>query len=132
MTESTTETDYTADLKRDEATVRRGLWPKLRRVARWVPFSDDVLSAYYCAIDPKTPSYVKAVLMGAVAYFVVPTDLVPDFIAGLGFSDDATVMLTAISAVGGSIRDEHREKAAAKLSDIAEPEVSAPEASSAE
>lgn len=118
MTDDAGEADYTAEMKRDEGVVRRGFWPKLRRVVRRIPFTDDLLSAYYCATDPKTPSYVKAILMAAVAYFVVPTDLVPDFIAGLGFTDDATVLLTAVSTVGSAIKDEHRDKAAAALADV--------------
>ena len=107
-----------ARLKRDAERVRRGFWPKLRRVVRRVPFTDDLLAAYYCATDRQTPSYVKAVLMGAVAYFVLPADLVPDFIAGLGFTDDAAVLLTALRAVGGEIKPAHRDKAEAALSDV--------------
>lgn len=109
-----------ARLKRDSFRVRRGFWPKFRRVVRAIPFSDDLLAAYYCATDAQTPIYVKAVLMGAVAYFVVPTDVIPDFIAGLGFTDDAGVLLTAIRAVGGEIKPVHRDKAQAALADVAD------------
>lgn len=107
-----------ARLKRDSFRVRRGFWPKLRKFARAIPFSDDLLAAYYCATDAKTPTYVKAVLMGAVAYFVVPADMIPDFVAGLGFTDDAGVLLTAIRAVGGEIKPEHRAKAEEALADV--------------
>ena len=41
-------------------------------------------------------------IVGAVVYFLMPTDLVPDFIAGLGFVDDAAV----IAWVVGAVRDE--------------------------
>lgn len=102
-------------LARDERRVERGFWRKLPRVLPRIPFADDLLAAYYCAVDGETPTYVKAVLMGAVAYFVLPTDLLPDFIAVLGFSDDASVLVTAITAVGGHIRESHREKAKATL-----------------
>ena len=111
-------------LERDEARVKSGFWPKLRRVVRRIPFTDDLLSAYYCATDRQTPTYVKAVLMGAVAYFVMPADMVPDFIAGLGFTDDAAVMLTAVRAVGGEITPRHRDKAEAALADVGEDNVS--------
>lgn len=100
-----------AKLEADTARVQRGFWRKFTRVLRRIPFAQDLLAAYYCAVDPATPTYVKAVLMGAVAYFVVPTDLIPDFIAWFGFSDDATVLLTAINAVSGHIRESHRLKA---------------------
>ncbi|MEQ9639231.1 MAG: YkvA family protein [Alphaproteobacteria bacterium] len=107
-----------ARLKRDSYRVRRGFWPKLRKFARAIPFSDDLLAAYYCATDRQTPTYVKAVLMGAVAYFVVPTDMIPDFVAGLGFTDDAGVLLTAIRAVGGEIKPTHRAQAEETLADV--------------
>ena len=76
------------------------LWAKLRRVVARVPFAEDLVAAYYCALDRDTPGYVRAVLFGALAYFVLPTDMVPDFLAGLGFTDDASVIAAAIAAVG--------------------------------
>src|ERR1700761_378567 len=78
--------------ERDSARVGAGFWPKVRRVARKVPFLDDLLAAYYCTVDPKTPLQVKAVLMGALAYFVLPFDVIPDFIVGFGYTDDAPVL----------------------------------------
>lgn len=106
-------------LARDERRVARGFWRKLRRVLGRIPFADDLLAAYFCATDKATPTWVKATLMGAVAYFVMPADLLPDFIAVLGFADDASVLMTALSAVGGHIRDPHRARAKAKLAELA-------------
>lgn len=97
--------------RRDRATVTRGFWGKLRRVFGKVPFLEDATAAYYCATDPETPSSVKAVLMAALAYFVLPADMIPDFIVGLGFTDDATVFLTALSLVSGHMRARHRQQA---------------------
>ena len=98
-------------LKRDEARVSRGFWDKLKRVAGRLPFIDELVAAYFCAIDPKTPLQVKAVLMGALAYFVLPADLVPDFLAWFGFSDDAAVLYAAVKTVSGSIKPDHRDRA---------------------
>lgn len=107
-------------LKRDEARVERGFWDKVRRYARHVPFLEDVLAAYYCAADRSTPMQVKAVLLGALAYFVLPLDLIPDFITGLGFTDDAAVLFAAIRTVAAHITPEHRRAARATLDRIAE------------
>lgn len=96
---------------RDRATVERGFWRKVRRTAGKVPFVDDAVAAYYCAIDRKTPMRVRGVLLAALAYFVLPADLIPDFIAGLGFTDDASVFLAAVTAVGGHIKPRHRDQA---------------------
>jgi uncharacterized membrane protein YkvA (DUF1232 family) len=95
----------------DEARVNEGFWRKVRRHAGRVPFLDQLLAAYYCSVDPKTPLQAKAVLMGALAYFVLPVDMVPDFLAWFGFSDDAAVLYAAIRSVAPHIRDDHRDRA---------------------
>lgn len=87
---------------------KRKLIPKLLRVAGRIPFADDLAAAYYCAIDAKTPNKVKLVLFAALGYFVLPVDAIPDVLTGLGFTDDATVLATALGIVGASIKDEHR------------------------
>jgi uncharacterized membrane protein YkvA (DUF1232 family) len=93
---------------RDEARVQRGFWPKVRRVAARLPFVDDLLAAYYCAFDRQTPLQVKAALLAALAYFVVPLDGVPDLLPLFGFTDDALVLVTALKMVSAHVRDEHR------------------------
>jgi len=93
---------------------RAKLIPKVLKVAGRIPFADDLVAAYCCAIDPQTPMKAKGVLFAALAYFVAPTDMVPDMIAGLGFTDDATVLATALGIVGSQIQESHR-RAARKL-----------------
>jgi uncharacterized membrane protein YkvA (DUF1232 family) len=110
MSEHTSQTD-SQRTERDEQTVERGFWRKLGAVAARIPFADEAVSAYYAARDADTPTRVKGVLVGALAYFIIPTDLVPDFIAGLGFTDDAAVLLLAVQTVSGHIKPAHREKA---------------------
>jgi len=105
-------------LEKDEASVERNFWRKLGAVAARIPFADEAVSAYYAARDPATPTRVRAVLLGALAYFVMPVDLVPDFIAGLGFTDDATVLLLAAQTVSGHIKEPHRERAKAALAKL--------------
>ena len=100
-----------ASAKRDEERVRRGFWPKAKRVAAKLPFAEDLLAAYYAAFDRRTPLQVKAALLGALAYFVLPADAMPDILPLLGYSDDALVLVTALRMVSGHIRDEHREAA---------------------
>ena len=108
-------------LQHDERVVEAGFWPKIRKTLGKIPFLEDALAGYYCARDRATPAYVRAIIYSALAYFVVPTDLIPDFIAGLGYTDDATVLMAAISAVQGHLTDDHRSKAKAFLMDDAAP-----------
>lgn len=96
---------------RDRDGVLRDVWAKVRGVGRRLPFVPDVLAAYYCVLDPATPGRVKVILLGALAYFVMPADLVPDLLPLLGFTDDAAVIAAAIAQVAGNITPEHREKA---------------------
>ena len=101
--------------KQDEATVLGGFWRKLRRVAAGLPFAEDLLAAYYCAFDKQTPRHVQASLLGAIAYFILPFDVVPDMLPMLGFTDDAAVLATAIKLVASHITPDHREAARAAL-----------------
>ncbi len=104
--------------ERDRQKIYQGFWPKLRRIAGRVPFIDELLAAYYCATDPATPMRAKAILMGALAYFVMPLDTVPDFLAFFGFADDAAVVYAAIKTVAKHITSTHREKARAALDEL--------------
>ena len=100
-----------ADFARDEETVRRRFWQKARRVAVRLPFAEDLLAAWYCAFDRDTPMQVKAALIGALAYFVLPFDAIPDMMPMLGFADDAAVLATALRLVASHMRPEHRAAA---------------------
>ncbi len=102
-------------LRDDEALVQKSFWDKLRKTLGRIPFMEDALAAYYCAIDKTTPLYVRAVLMGALAYFIVPTDVIPDFIAVFGFTDDASVLAAAMAAVHTALKPEHYDDAKAFL-----------------
>ena len=97
----------------------RRFWKKLKRFLTRIPFAEDLAAAYYCAADPDTPAYVRAVLLGAVAYFILPIDMVPDMLAGLGFTDDASVLAAAVAAVGRHLRPQHRQQARRALDQIA-------------
>ena len=101
-----------------DASLRRSLWRKLRKVAARIPFAEDLLAAYYCAFDRNTPLQVKVTLIGALAYFVLPFDAIPDVLPVIGFTDDAAVLATAIKMVSSHMTREHREAARSTLDEI--------------
>jgi uncharacterized membrane protein YkvA (DUF1232 family) len=106
--------DFAARTRRfaaDEGDLRRRIWSKLKREAANMPFVEDALTAHYCAFDRKTPLYVKLALVGAIVYFIVPDDLIPDSIPVLGYADDAAVLAGAMKLFSSHIRPEHREAA---------------------
>jgi len=112
----------TEQLARDPQRVRASFWIKVKRVAAKIPFVEDLLAAYYCAFDRETPRHVQITLLGAIAYFILPFDFMPDVMPVLGFTDDAAVLATAIRMVSGHIRPEHRKAAQAALQRGLEPE----------
>lgn len=104
---------------RREERVRETFWRTTRRAARHVPFMEDVVAAYFAALDRKTPTRVRGTLLAALAYFVLPLDMIPDFLIGFGFTDDLAVLTAAITAIQGHIKPAHREAARAALEDDA-------------
>jgi uncharacterized membrane protein YkvA (DUF1232 family) len=92
----------------DESEVREKFWRTARKAARHVPFMEDVVAAYYCAMDRNTPLRAKGILLAALGYFILPTDAIPDFVFGLGFTDDIAVLTAAITAVRAHITPAHR------------------------
>jgi len=102
----------------DEAETRRvkaRIFDVARKAASQIPFMEDVIAAYYCALDPATPARVRGAIFAALAYFVMPMDMIPDVMFGVGFSDDASVLLGVLAMVRAHVRDEHVEAARTAL-----------------
>ena len=95
----------------NEARVRTRFWPKLAQALSRIPFADKAVAAYYCAIDPSTPLKARGTLLAALAYFILPIDALPDFILGLGFTDDMAVLVTAFTLIRNHIKPEHFDRA---------------------
>ena len=92
----------------NEQRVAKGFWPKMRRVAARVPFAKEVLAVWHCARDEETPLAAKGMMLAALAYFVMPVDVIPDFIAGLGYTDDAAVFAALVAVLGRNLKARHR------------------------
>ena len=103
------------DFAERERKVRRDFWAKLKRFAGRVPFVEDIVAAYYCALDPATPMRVRGMLLAALAYFILPFDLIPDMLPILGFADDAALLTAVFGLVAAHITDTHRGAAARAL-----------------
>lgn len=86
-------------------------WRTVKRAARHVPFMEEIVAAYYCALDSRTPIRAKGIILAAIGYFVLPADAVPDFIFGVGFTDDAAVLTAAITAIRAHLTTAHRAAA---------------------
>ncbi|WP_173933577.1 YkvA family protein [Chelativorans sp. Marseille-P2723] len=102
---------------RREESVRRRFWRTARKAVRQVPFMEELVAAYFCALDRNTPARVRGILLAALFYFVMPFDTIPDFLAVLGFTDDVAVLAAAIGAVRSHITPAHRLAARRALED---------------
>ena len=76
-----------------------------------------VLLLYYVLKDPGTPLKHKAIILGALGYFILPTDLLPDIIPLLGFTDDIVALAACIKAVTENVTPAIRQKAVSRLSE---------------
>jgi uncharacterized membrane protein YkvA (DUF1232 family) len=100
-----------ATVRLNERLVARGFWPKIRRVAAHVPFAADALAVWYAVQDPETPTSAKGLMLACLAYFVLPTDAIPDWIPVIGYADDAAVFAALMGLVGRHLKAQHRAAA---------------------
>ena len=73
------------------------------------------LILFYCLQDKDTPTWAKGVIVGALGYLVLPMDLIPDIIPGIGYGDDWGALVAALGTVAAYIKDEHKIKAQAQV-----------------
>jgi uncharacterized membrane protein YkvA (DUF1232 family) len=107
-------TELVGNLAANQNTVSRGFWQKARKTLGRVPFSETRRGLllrhrqHHAAADPGHP-------VRRAAYFVLPIDAIPDFMLGLGFTDDAAIIVAALTAAKVHISDAHRKMARAWL-----------------
>ena len=94
-------------------------WDKLKKFAKKAGSSVvyAVLLLYYTLQKPEVPKKTKAIIIGALGYFILPVDLMPDMLLGIGFTDDLGALGIALFQVAMYIDDDVKMKAKAKLED---------------
>lgn len=78
-----------------------------------------VLQLWYVLQEPNVPAHVKVMIMGAIAYFVMPVDLILDILPG-GYHDDLLAVITVMAVAEEYIDDDIRRKAREKVIEIIE------------
>ncbi|MBR1803733.1 MAG: DUF1232 domain-containing protein [Muribaculaceae bacterium] len=93
------------------------MWEKLKNVAKkaGIKVVYSALVLYYLSRDPNVPKTEKLKIYGALGYFILPTDLIPDTILALGFTDDLAALAWALYSVSANITPEVEQQAEAKL-----------------
>ena len=94
-------------------------WEKIKNfaIAAGRDVIEKALILYYAAQLTETPHWAKSVIFGALAYFVLPTDAIPDVVPIVGFVDDLGALAAAIATVSLYINDDVKEQAKKKLVD---------------
>jgi uncharacterized membrane protein YkvA (DUF1232 family) len=79
----------------------RRFWKKLRRTFRRLGAKAVyyALILYYAMQNPQVSRKDKGIILGALGYFLLPFDIVPDFIPGIGYTDDIAALSFAIYKV---------------------------------
>ncbi len=92
-------------------------WDKVRHFALKAgrEVIEKALWLYYAARQPQTPAWARTVIYGALAYFVLPVDAVPDAIPVAGFTDDLGALAAALGTVAMYVTDEVKTMAAEKM-----------------
>ena len=92
-------------------------WEKMKEVAKKVGLkvTSYALILYYVLQKDEAPLKDKIIITGALGYFILPVDLIPDFIPIAGYTDDVAGMLFAIKKCMNYVDDEIKEKVSAKL-----------------
>ncbi|MFN6018550.1 MAG: YkvA family protein [Verrucomicrobiota bacterium] len=92
-------------------------WRKLRGMVaiagRKTLFSSLVL--FNCLKDRDTPAWARGVIVGALGYLILPTDLIPDMLPGAGYGDDWSTIVVALGTVAAYIKETHKLRAKEQL-----------------
>ncbi|MDR0926305.1 MAG: DUF1232 domain-containing protein [Ignavibacteria bacterium] len=94
-----------------------GFWHKLTGHYKkaGIKLVELAISMYYAMRDNDTPKWATTIIVGALGYFILPVDIIPDFVPIAGFTDDFMMLSVALAAVGLHIKNEHKDKAKDKV-----------------
>lgn len=97
----------------------KSFWKKIKKYAKiaGVGLVKKALVLFYSSVDDDTPIWVKSVIYAALGYFIFPIDGIPDIVPFLGFSDDLTAIVSAMTMIHAHIKTIHIEKADKKINE---------------
>lgn len=95
-------------------------WDKLFKYALKIgrTLVEEALVLYYALQDKSLPPWAKASIIGALGYLISPIDLIPDVLPVVGYTDDAGVIAAVLLLIKNYVKDEHRERARAKIAEF--------------
>jgi uncharacterized membrane protein YkvA (DUF1232 family) len=99
------ESDFDTPEKFDEGVeyVEERLWMKLEKFGRKLSFANDIIALYKYLIDSTVSWHRKAIIVGALVYFIVPVDSIPDIAPLIGYMDDLGVITAVLKFMGSEL-----------------------------
>jgi uncharacterized membrane protein YkvA (DUF1232 family) len=75
----------------------------------------------YCVLkSPSVPEKYKFMIIGALGYFILPVDLIPDFIPVTGYADDLSALIACYKMVKANVTPEIEAEAKRIYKDLFE------------
>ncbi|MDR0703365.1 MAG: DUF1232 domain-containing protein [Planctomycetaceae bacterium] len=103
----------------------KSFWQKIKGTVHKLggKFLEETLMLYYTLLSPETPLHVKAIIIGALGYFISPIDVIPDVLPLVGYVDDAAVIAATVKTVTKTVVkhckiEEFKEKARQKIKEL--------------
>jgi len=93
------------------AYVSENLPGKLAKINRRMSLVADVVALFRFMSDPEVHWGKKALALGALLYFIIPFDSIPDFAPFVGYLDDIGVIALVVGYLGKQLRNYYMEKA---------------------
>ncbi|RJS93987.1 YkvA family protein [Salinisphaera sp. Q1T1-3] len=92
-------------------------WTKLSHVFKRAGYElvEKALWLHYAAQRPDTPQWARATAYGALAYFIMPFDAVPDWLFGIGLTDDLGALTLAVATISQYVDEQVKRQASARL-----------------
>jgi len=94
--------------RKDMGVVEDSFWGKLEEFGGRVPFIKDAIALYRYMVDPEVRWVKKTFAVGALAYFISPIDVIPDYIPIIGLLDDAAVIAATVAYLSSELEKYYR------------------------
>lgn len=109
--------DNLKDKKYSDAYSDDSFWGKMKGVAKKVGAKGIyyALILYYVLQKDDVPKSSKALIIGALGYFILPIDLIPDLMPIVGYTDDIAGLLLVVKQVWMYVDDDVKEDAKFKM-----------------
>jgi len=97
--------EYNSESKFNEGKeyIEENFWEKVERVGKKISFAKDIKALFNYFSDKNVQWYRKSIVLGALVYFIVPIDIIPDISPLVGYLDDLGVITAVVKYMGSEL-----------------------------